>query len=458
MKRALATSTFVCSQCGHEESRWLGRCPDCGSWNTFEEVLKNKTKKGSAHGPRSRSTANPIQLKTVEAEDDITRLKTGSLELDRVLGGGFVPGSLILIGGEPGIGKSTLLLQVLFRLASMGLKVLYVSGEESPGQIRMRAQRLQSDVPELLWLLAETDILQVEKAIFELSPDFIVIDSIQTMISPDIQSAPGTVSQVREASRRLMEIAKGGGAPVAIVGHVTKEGVIAGPRVLEHMVDTVLLFEGQRTENFRLLRTVKNRFGATHEVGVFEMTESGLRDVPNPSEFFLSLRPSSVPGSVIVPVMQGTRPILVEIQALVSHSYLAVPRRTTIGIDSNRLALMLAILEKRLDMPFFDKDVFVNVVGGMKIQETATDLALCLSLVSSLRDQPLPNDMIVFGEVGLSGEIRPVSFWDLRINEAQRLGFSKALIPFVDMLREDKTQENLVGVTGLREAIEVGFA
>ncbi len=370
-----------------------------------------------------------------------------------------MPGSMVLIGGEPGIGKSTLLLQVLMTMAESGKKCLYISGEESLGQIKMRGLRLrQGEIPKGLFLLSEVDIHLIEGTIRDSTPDFIVIDSIQTMYAPNIASAPGTISQVRECTRRLMDIIKMGSAPLAIVGHVTKEGSIAGPRVLEHMVDAVLLFEGDRHEGFRILRTVKNRFGPTFEVGIFEMTEQGLLDVPNPSQYFLSMRPSSSSGSIIVPIMQGTRPILVEIQALVTRSYLAVPRRTSLGIDSNRLSLMLAILEKRLSMPFFDKDVFVNVVGGMKVQDTAADLALCLALVSSMRDSPLPSDLVAFGEVGLAGEVRPVSHGDLRINEAIRLGFNSVLLPRSDKVSKGASPPGkLVFIKGLSDAIDACF-
>ena len=419
-----------------------------------ERVDVASKKKG--HRPRKGVFAEPLELRDVTAHDHTSRLTTGIGELDRVLGGGFVPGSLVLLAGEPGIGKSTLLLEVLFRLSSKGRNVLYVSGEESPGQVKMRAERIKGVVPDGLWILSETDTDLVEEVIKRMEPDFVAVDSIQTMVSPEVQSAPGTVTQVREAAQRFMQMAKGSATPVTLVGHVTKEGAIAGPRVLEHLVDTVLFFEGDRTENFRLLRTIKNRFGPTFEVGVFEMAASGLREVLNPSEFFLAMRPESVPGSVIAPVMQGTRPILVEIQALVSPSYLAIPRRTSIGVDSNRLALILAILEKHLHFPFFDKDVFVNVVGGIKIQETALDLALVLALVSSLKDQPLPNELVAFGEVGLSGEVRPVGFWDLRLEEAKRLGFTMAVVPRVEALAQypRKGFDVLAGVGRISDALE----
>ena len=400
----------------------------------------------------------PVDLNEVVVQDRQYRLKTGFSELDRVLGGGFVPGSLVLLGGEPGIGKSTLLLEVLFHMAEQGMKSLYVSGEESASQIKTRAERLRRGrIPGGLLLLTEVDLDEIERAMTSVDPDFIVIDSIQTILAPELDSAPGTISQVRQCTRRLMDVIKTGSAPLALVGHVTKEGAIAGPRVLEHMVDTVLLFEGDRHEGFRVLRAVKNRFGATFEVGVFEMTESGLKDVPNPSAYFLKMRPEAAPGSVIAPVMQGTRPILVEIQALVTRSYLTMPRRTSIGMDTNRLSLMLAILEKRLNLPFFDKDVFVNVVGGIKIQETACDLALCLAIVSSLKDTPVPGDCVIFGEVGLSGEVRSVSHWEPRTMEALRLGFRRAVMPPHDRRPDSIPSEHMVQVRGLGDALKVIF-
>lgn len=456
---ASSKRVYTCNQCGNVERKWLGRCPECGAWNSFEETVSEPQGTDDAWRTGERGGVKPLELADISVEDGHGRLETGFSELDRVLGGGFVPGSMVLIGGEPGIGKSTLLLQVLMTMAESGKKCLYISGEESLGQIKMRGLRLrQGEIPKGLLLLSEVDIHQIEGAIRDSTPDFIVIDSIQTMYAPHITSAPGTISQVRECTRRLMDIIKMGSAPLAIVGHVTKEGSIAGPRVLEHMVDAVLLFEGDRHEGFRILRTVKNRFGPTFEVGIFEMTEQGLLDVPNPSQYFLSMRPSSSSGSIIVPIMQGTRPILVEIQALVTRSYLAVPRRTSLGIDSNRLSLMLAILEKRLSMPFFDKDVFVNVVGGMKVQDTAADLALCLALVSSMRDSPLPSDLVAFGEVGLAGEVRPVSHGDLRINEAIRLGFNSVLLPRSDKVSKGASPPGkLVFIKGLSDAIDACF-
>lgn len=348
--------------------------------------------------------------------------------MDRVLGGGLVPGGMVLLSGEPGIGKSTLLLQILASLTSDRRTILYVSGEESLNQIRLRAERLGS-IPETLWVAAESDFDRIVEIAEEKSPAVMAVDSVQTISCSDISSAPGSVSQVREATARLMQFAKARDIPVILVGHVTKEGTIAGPRVLEHLVDTVLYFEGDRSHTFRLLRTVKNRYGPTHEIGVFEMSGTGLMEVPNPSEIFLSQRPEPVPGSIIVPCMEGTRPILVEIQSLVSPSHLNMPRRTATGIDNNRLALLVAIMERHLAVPLYDRDIFVNVVGGMKITETAADLGIILAMLSSLNDTPLDRGTAVFGEVGLTGEVRPVSRHDMRLNEVRRLGLRRCIIP-----------------------------
>lgn len=441
---------YLCVNCGNEEPKWLGRCPACGEWNAFEERVRGNTgKRERFQAIHDQSTV--IRLNEIDSDEaSFSRISTGLKELDRALGGGFVQSSLVLIGGEPGIGKSTLLLQVLFKLASMGQKVLYVSGEESPAQIRLRAKRLYNDIPDALWFLSATDIEEVEGAIRASEPELVVIDSIQTMHSNNIPSAPGTITQVRECVIRLMDIAKKTTAPFAIVGHVTKEGAIAGPRVLEHMVDAVLLFEGERTDSFRLIRAIKNRFGATYEVGVFEMTDHGLVDIENPSAFFLRQGDVNVSGSMIVPVMEGTRPILIEIQALVARSYLSMPRRVSIGIEANRLSILLAILEKRLGMPFFNMDVFVNVVGGIRVQETAIDLPLCLALVSSLKDTPPPRGALAFGEIGLSGEIREVAYSDLRIREAKRLGFSLVVSP---PIKNGDNKIRLIQVKTLKDAI-----
>ncbi|MBW1932396.1 MAG: DNA repair protein RadA [Deltaproteobacteria bacterium] len=428
MSRDKDTKTvYVCRLCGQTSAKWLGRCPGCGEWHTLvDEPVDTLVRKGRSLLSASQSA--PLPLLEVSTDVDEARIFIGMNEMDRVLGGGLVPGSLVLLAGEPGIGKSTLLLQILCHLASNQKKILYVSGEESLAQIRMRSERL-GKIPESLWVACESELDRIIEIVKEQSPSVLAVDSIQTMFCGEILSAPGSVAQVREATARLMQLAKSKGIPTILVGHVTKEGAIAGPRVLEHLVDTVLYFEGDRSHTFRLLRTVKNRYGPTHEIGVFEMTEAGLKQVPNPSEVFLGQRPKAVPGSVIVPCMEGTRPILVEIQALVSPSHLAMPRRTSTGIDSSRLALLIAVAERHLGVALFDRDIFINVVGGLKISEPASELAVIMAMVSSLRDVPLNMDTAVFGEVGLTGEVRAVGRTELRLNEAARLGLKRCIIP-----------------------------
>lgn len=420
---------YVCRLCGQTSAKWLGRCPSCGEWNTLiEEPVKTHAGKGRSLFGVSHS--DPIPLWEVSKEADHSRIFIGLEEIDRVLGGGLVPGGLVLLAGEPGIGKSTLLLQILCQLASNinQNKVLYVSGEESLTQIRIRSERL-GEIPEKLWVVCESELDRVIDIVNEQVPSMLAVDSIQTLFCNEVSSAPGSIAQVREATARLMQLAKIKGIPMIIVGHVTKEGAIAGPRVLEHLVDTVLYFEGDRSHSFRLLRTIKNRYGPTHEIGVFEMTECGLKQVPNPSEVFLSQRSEAVAGSVIVPCMEGTRPILVEIQALVSASHLTMPRRTSTGIDHNRLSLLVAIAERHLGMSFYDRDIFINVAGGLKISEPASELAVIMALASSFREIPMDPHSAVFGEVGLAGEVRAVGRTELRLNEASRLGFKRCIIP-----------------------------
>ncbi len=425
---ATKKTLFVCSNCGFSSVKWLGRCPECGTWDCLEEkqIEPLHTKKTLGHEPAPEIAVS--SLADVDAQHEETkRFLTKIEEFDRVLGGGIVPGSLILLGGEPGIGKSTLLLQVLAKLARNGLKVLYASGEESASQIRLRAKRI--GIREDVKLICQPQLEIIANHVSEIKPDVLAVDSIQTLYSHEVSSLPGSVGQVKATAAKLIHLAKTLVMPVFIVGHVTKDGSIAGPRTLEHLMDTVLYFEGDRTQAFRLLRTVKNRFGPTHEIGIFEMKDSGLQEVKNPSDLFLEHRHADVPGSVIFPCIEGTRPLLVEIQALVNQSYMALPRRTTAGFDSNRLALLTAVTEKLMGTALFDKDIFINVAGGFKISEPAGDLPLICSILSSFFDVPISHTTAIFGEVGLTGEIRPVSNMELRIKEANRLGMKRCLMP-----------------------------
>lgn len=419
-------TVHACTQCGAQQPRWLGRCPDCGAWDSLVEEPSG----GAVSANRRRSAtsdAKPVALGQVES-DRLPRLESGLPELDRVLGGGLVPGSVTLIGGEPGVGKSTLALQVATRLAERGRRVLYVSGEESAEQIRMRADRL-GPIPDSVQVLTETQVEAVLVHWRELAPDFVLIDSIQTMRSERVESAAGSVAQVRESAALLAATAKAENGALVLVGHVTKEGTLAGPRVLEHLVDVVLGFEGDRDHSFRLLRASKNRFGSTQEIGVFTMETDGLIGVANPSELFLAERSTGSPGSCIVPILEGTRPMLLEIQALVAPATYGVPRRTCIGIEDGRVALLLAVLDRRSEVDLLSRDVYVNVAGGVRVSETAADLALCLAIASSRLDAPIPGDTAACGEVGLGGEIRRVPRIDLRILEATRLGFRRVLVP-----------------------------
>ncbi|BCR06669.1 DNA repair protein RadA [Desulfuromonas versatilis] len=442
---------YTCQQCGYQSPKWMGKCPDCNQWNSLAEetvaVVKGK-------GRAAVSTAGSIPLRLAEVQiTEEDRIRCGIGELDRVLGGGVVPGSLTLIGGDPGIGKSTLLLQASDRLAGAG-KVLYVTAEESARQVKLRGGRLGADAAEL-FLLAETSLEAILERVRELKPDFLVIDSIQTIYTAALESAPGSVSQVRECAGKLMHVAKGEGIPTFIVGHVTKDGAIAGPRMLEHMVDTVLYFEGDPGHPYRILRAVKNRFGSTNEIGVFEMREQGLAEVANPSELFLAERPQGVAGSSVVPSLEGSRPILVELQALVSGSSFGTPRRTTMGIDHNRVSLLVAVLEKKVGLSLLSQDIFVNVAGGVRLDEPAVDLGVMAALASSHLNKPIPPRTILFGEVGLAGEVRAVSRPELRVKEAARLGFDRCLLPAGNLknLEAPKGIE-LIGVRSAEEALE----
>lgn len=450
MAKAKAT-VFFCKECGHESTKWMGQCPGCKEWNTFveEPVVKRSA---TTHGNSVRQVSKPVLLSEVSLEEQ-DRISTGYQELDRVLGSGIVAGSLVLVGGDPGIGKSTLLLQVCRNLAAAGHRVLYISGEESLKQIKLRANRIGTITGELLFL-CETNLDLIQGAIEEAKPQIVIIDSIQTMFREDVASAPGSVSQVRESTNALMQIAKGMEIAVFIVGHVTKEGVVAGPRVLEHMVDSVLYFEGERNASYRILRGVKNRFGSTNEIGVFEMQEQGLVEVENPSEYLLSGRPEEASGAVVACSLEGTRPILLEVQALVTQTNFGMPRRTAAGTDYNRVNLLMAVLEKRCHYEMSRYDAYVNIAGGMKMNEPALDLAIILALVSSYKDRPVSSKTIIFGEVGLSGEIRAVSMAEQRVNEAMKLGFDTVMLPKVCLDKMKKTGKiKLIGVSNVREAI-----
>ena len=445
-------SIYFCQNCGHEESKWLGQCPMCREWNTFVEE-KVTVSKGTAAKNTVRE-AEVVTLSSVSTDQE-DRMQTEIEELDRVLGGGVVPGSLVLVGGDPGIGKSTLLLQVCKRLSDQGRKVLYISGEESLKQIKLRANRMGTFSDHLL-LLCETNLETIRQVIEREHPAVAVIDSIQTMYSEEVTAAPGSVSQVREATNTLMQIAKGLNITIFIVGHVTKEGTVAGPRVLEHMVDTVLYFEGDRHASYRILRGVKNRFGSTNEIGVFEMRETGLEEVPNPSEYMLNGRPEDASGSVVACSMEGTRPILMEIQALVCRSNFGMPRRTAAGTDYNRVNLLMAVLEKRVGLPLSNYDAYINIAGGIRMNEPAIDLGIVMAIVSSYKNQSISPGTIVFGEVGLSGEVRAVSMPEQRVAEARKLGFKTCIMPQVskDMLKRVEGIE-VIGVKSVNQAMNL---
>ncbi|MGA9118372.1 MAG: DNA repair protein RadA [Bacteroidota bacterium] len=425
---AKTRSTYVCQSCAYESARWAGKCPNCGAWNSFVEEVSapaRGSRKGGG-GVSLRNAVAPVPITEVEFRSE-SRIPTRIQEFDRVLGGGIVPGSLILIGGDPGIGKSTLMMQMAASLPSH--IILYITGEESVSQIRMRAERLETAPSNKMFLLAETNLDIIEALIEKTKPDVVIVDSIQTMFRPDLESAPGTVSQVRESTARFMRMAKTREMPVFLVGHVTKEGAIAGPRVVEHMVDTVIQFEGERHHAYRILRAMKNRFGSTNEIGIFEMHDRGLREVTNPSEVFLSERRPEASGSTVVASIEGTRPLLVEVQALVAPTSYGVPQRTATGFDTRRLQMLLAVLEKRVGVHVGQYDVFVNVAGGVRLDEPAADLGMAVSIVSSLRDTPVDREAVVIGEVGLGGEIRTVNQIERRVTEATKLGFKHIITP-----------------------------
>lgn len=447
-------TVFYCQNCGYESSKWMGQCPGCKEWNTMVEEKAPVKSGGASQSTRRREGALPTSLTAVDIQEE-ERMSTHMAELDRVLGGGIVPGSLMLVGGDPGIGKSTLLLQVCRHMAADGRKVLYISGEESLKQIKIRANRIGSFSDNLL-LLCETSLETVEQTIRSQMPAITIIDSIQTMYHEEISSAPGSVSQVRESTNVLLQLAKGLNVSVFIVGHVTKEGTVAGPRVLEHMVDTVLYFEGDRHASYRILRGVKNRFGSTNEIGVFEMKEEGLVEVKNPSEFMLNGKPEGASGSIVSCSMEGTRPILLEIQALVCHSNFGIPRRQAIGTDFNRVNLLMAVLEKRLGVQMSDCDAYVNLAGGMRIVEPAIDLGIAMAIVSSFKNRVIDDKMLAFGEIGLSGEVRGVSMAQQRVSEAAKLGFTSCILPEACMKQiKSVAGMKLIGVKTVRDAIDL---
>lgn len=448
-------TAFFCQNCGYESSKWMGQCPGCREWNTFvEELTVTASKSTSAKSGLGSGTgkSEPVQLSSIQIEED-DRVLTQIEELDRVLGGGIVPGSMVLVGGDPGIGKSTLLLQVCKELTAKQHKVLYISGEESLRQIKLRARRIGEFNDQLL-LLCETNLEAIRSTIERTRPEMVVIDSIQTMYNDQVSSAPGSVSQVRESTGVLMQIAKGMGISMFIVGHVTKDGSVAGPRVLEHMVDTVLYFEGDRQVAYRILRSVKNRFGSTNEIGVFEMQEKGLIEVKNPSQAMLNGRPTDASGSVVVCSIEGTRPILIEIQALVTRTNFGLPRRTSVGIDYNRVNLLMAVLEKRAGLHLGDCDAYVNLAGGMKLGEPAIDLGVVMAVVSSFKNKVIDPGILIFGEVGLSGEVRGVSMAETRVREAEKLGFTTCIMPKANVESIQGTyQIQLLGVANIKETM-----
>lgn len=444
---------YTCMECGYESPKWMGKCPNCGGWNTLVEEIRGPEPARPSIISSGAAPRSILNIKSGEHE----RFDTGIFELNRVLGGGLVKGSLTLISGAPGIGKSTLLLQSACSIAKKYGRVLYVSGEESEEQIKMRADRL-SVLSEELYIVSETNVETIERHIEDVNPIFVIIDSIQTLYKPQVSSAPGSVSQVRECSNDIMRIGKSKNIPFFIVAHITKQGELAGPRVLEHMVDTVLSFEGERTEEFRILRTMKNRFGTTSEIGVFEMREEGLKEVFNPSEVFLEETGFQKEGSVVIGIMEGTRPILVEIQALVTETKAIMPRRTAVGIDTARLNLILAVLEKKLRVPFYNCDVYVNVVGGLNVTGTSADLGLAMALISSIKGTPIVlSRLLIAGEVGLTGEVRPISFCDKVANEGSKMGFKNMILPERNRQKITNQNINIIGVSSLKEAVNKAF-
>ncbi len=446
-------TVFVCSNCGYESSKWLGKCPGCNEWNSFyEEKLSKSVDKGISGQVVNKKSCKPLKLNEVVGKESV-RVSTGFDELDRVLGGGLVFGSLVLVGGEPGIGKSTLILQICDKIKGDG-SVLYVSGEESAEQIKLRADRLEINNPNLMFL-GETDMDIIESAILEMNPKLVIIDSIQTMYSDEITSAPGTVSQVREITARIMKLCKVNGITTIIIGHVTKEGNIAGPRVLEHMVDTVLYLEGERYFSYRILRGVKNRFGSTNEVGMFEMQNEGMVEISNPSAVLISERDDNPAGSVIVASIEGTRPLLIELQALTTPSVFGMPRRNANGIDYNRLTLLMAVLEKKAGFNLGNQDAYVNVVSGMRITEPAVDLGIVIAVASSFKNLSIEKDVVVIGEVGLTGEIRSVNLIEKRLKEAEKLGFKTCIIPESNKkLLKESYKLDIIGVKNINEAMK----
>lgn len=447
---------YVCQECGYENSKWLGKCPECNKWNSFVEELEDRSSKSKKEVfVIEKSGSRPLSINSIETIKE-QRFSTCINELDRVLGGGVVKGSLVLVGGDPGIGKSTLLIQVSSNVANSGKKVLYISGEESASQIKMRAQRLgiQSDN---LYIFAENNLGIIEGYLESINPDLIVVDSIQTVFSPDISSAPGTVSQIKEGTSRFMKISKKMGISTFVVGHVTKEGSLAGPKLLEHMVDTVIYFEGERFNTYRLVRAVKNRFGSTNELGVFEMRDLGLVELENPSKILIGERPKDVSGSVVISTVEGTRPMLLELQALVSPTSFGIPKRTATGVDYNRVSLLMAVLEKRVGLQIQNQDVYINVVGGMKVNEPSVDLGIIMSIASSFRNIPIDEKLAITGEVGLTGEIRAVSFIEKRIAECKKLGFTKIVIPKsnYDSIKADIKDIEICPVDSVRQAINI---
>lgn len=457
-------TVFFCRNCGYESAKWMGQCPSCKEWNSFvEEPVKGKGSRAStgsfSAGGNLQPKNQPLLLSEIKSGDGEERFDTHFKELNRVLGGGLVKGSLVLIGGDPGVGKSTLLLQSARFFSMDGRSVLYVSGEESARQIKLRADRIGVFTKELLFL-AETNLSVIEETLLRVRPEIVVIDSIQTMFHEEISSAPGSVSQVRETTGMLLRIAKQENIAILIVGHVTKEGMVAGPKVLEHMVDTVLYFEGDRNASYKILRAVKNRFGSTNEIGVFEMRSEGLMEVENPSEFMLDGRPKDAGGSIVSCSMEGSRPIMIEIQALVCRTNFGYPRRQANGMDYNRVNLLMAVLEKRIGLQMSDCDAYVNLAGGMKLTEPAMDLGICLAIISSFRNRPVDSFLVAFGEVGLSGEVRAVSMANERVKEALKLGFTVCLLPKASMGRvqlkeEDRKKIKLIGVENVRQAMDL---
>jgi DNA repair protein RadA/Sms len=452
-------SKFVCQDCGYESPKWMGKCPGCGQWNSMVEEVASSKSAPSAHAALTHLQTEPSQPSRITEIDVVDELRThsGYSEFDRVLGGGIVGGSLVLVGGDPGIGKSTLLLQTSHAIAAQGRRVLYVSGEESAKQIKLRADRLGA-LSENLFILPETDLERIEANIKLVNPQFLIVDSIQTVYRPGLQSAPGSVGQVRECTAFLLRIAKSLGIATFIVGHVTKEGAIAGPRMLEHMVDAVLYFEGERHNTYRILRAVKNRFGSTNEIGIFEMREGGLEEVTNPSELFLSERSHGAAGSAVIASMEGTRPVLVEIQALVTPSSYGTPRRMATGLDHNRVSLIMAVLEKRMGLYLQSQDAYVNVAGGVRLDEPAVDLGIALALSSSFREQSVKPSDVYIGEVGLTGEVRGVSRIEQRVREAMKLGFTRVIVPTKNLRGwQPPADIQVIGVETVQEAFQVAL-